>query len=402
MNDRSPAARPSPSAKNKDQGLPQPAASIEAERLVEQAAEAAPLPDDALPADIADVRGGGFTLRDKLLNLRSLASFALAFVLLFFVFRTADVKLSEVWEALTKVNLPLFVAAFAAFYALFPVRALRWRILLRSAGFDVDTPQARHGWASVRSLGTVIGLSWFANCVVPAKLGDAYRGYLIRKNSGASFSRTFGTIFAERIIDMIVLFGLLVVSGLLVFRGHLGDSQTKWVEALFIVGVLLTVVLIVGLMSMRFLSPFIRRIIPNRFHDFYARFEEGTLASFRPGLLPGLLLLSVIIWLGEAYRLYLVVLAIGGVNLSLSAVIFVALASSLLTAVPALPGGIGLVEGGMIGVLGLLGVSNTAGAAITLLDRIINFWSIIIIGFVLYLWISQRAPQRPTAEAAKS
>jgi len=207
---------------------------------------------------------------------------------------------------------------------------------------------------------------------VPAKLGDAYRGYLVKKNGNASFSRTLGTIFAERIVDMIVLFGMLVVSGLLVFQGHLNS----WTEKLFIIGIVFTILLVIGL--------------PQRFHDFYARFEEGTLSSFRPSRLPILLILTIIVWLGESMRLFFVIEAMGGLGLSLSAIIFVALASSLLTAVPALPGGLGLVEVGIAGVMMLFSVGQTTSTAVAFLDRIINYWSIVILGLVLYLFSKRK------------
>jgi uncharacterized membrane protein YbhN (UPF0104 family) len=52
-------------------------------------------------------------------------------------------------------------------------------------------------------------------------------------------------------------------------------------------------------------------------------------------------------------RLYLVVQALGlpSVHLGISGAFFVALAASLLTAVPLTPAGIGFVEGGVVGLL---------------------------------------------------
>ena len=369
-----------------EHGLPRPAPTIAEEQAIEQAAERHPLPDEAFPDDVGSVRSSGFSLKERVFNLRSLISFGLAFGLIALIFWQAEINIQETWALMLEANWWLMLAGFIFFYAIFPVRALRWRILLRSAGFEVDTPESRQRWAGIWPLSEFIALSWFANCVVPAKLGDAYRGYLIRKNGDASFSRTLGTIFAERIIDMVVLFGMLIVSGLLAFRGKINDTT----EALFIVGILLTVVLVIGLMSMRYLSPLIRRALPRRFHDFYARFEEGTLASFRPRLFPALATLTIIIWLGEALRLYFVIYALGGFDLSLAAIIFVALASSLLTAVPALPGGLGLVEGGIFAIMSAFGVGLVASAAVALLDRVINYWSIIVFGFIDYV-VSKRA-----------
>lgn len=335
-------------------------------------------PDES--RDTTDLRRGSFNLKERLLNVRALLSFALAFALLGITIWKAEIDLSAIWQRLQTLNPLLYSLAFVVFYATFPLRSLRWRTVLRSAGFPVDDPDARQRWSSLPALTEFLGLSWFANCIVPAKLGDAYRGYLLKRNGQVSFSRTFGTIFAERIIDMLVLFTLMVISGATIF----GTRLTRDTRLIFIFGLLLVILIVVGLIAMRYMGPQIRRILPNRLHEFYGRFEEGTLASFQLRTLPGLLALTALIWLGEAARLYLVIEAMGGLGVTLPAVIFIALASSLLTTVPALPGGLGLVELGITGVLVLFQIDTADAFATATLDRLINFWSIVIFGFILY------------------
>ncbi len=61
----------------------------------------------------------------------------------------------------------------------------------------------------------ILFLSWFVNCLVPAKLGDLYRAWLLKGNYGGSASRTVGTVFIERIADIIVIFGAGARGGLL-------------------------------------------------------------------------------------------------------------------------------------------------------------------------------------------
>ena len=99
---------------------------------------------------------------------------------------------------------PLFLlAAFAVYYLTFPLRGLRWHFVLGRVGTHVRLLAATE----------ILFLSWFVNCVVPAKLGDLYRAYLLKGNYGASISRTVGTIFIERIADIIVIFGLALAAG---------------------------------------------------------------------------------------------------------------------------------------------------------------------------------------------
>jgi uncharacterized protein (TIRG00374 family) len=323
----------------------------------------------------------GFSLKERLLSLRTVISFALAFAMILFVFRGIDIDIQAIWRQVQHINLWFFLLAFIVFYLTFPIRALRWRILLCNADFPIQA--GRHSWASLRSLTEYLGLSWFANCVVPAKLGDAYRGYLLKHNGNVSFSRSFGTIFAERLLDMVVLFTLLVVAGWSVF----GTRLPAGARYAFMLGLVLVMIILFGLVAMRFLSPLIRRVMPGRFHQVYQLFEAGTLGSFKVSTLPGLFVLTTLVWLGESLRLFLVIKAVGGLQLGLPAVVFVALMGSLLTTVPATPGGLGLVEGGIIGILrsSLFSIAGPIAGAIALLDRVISYWSIVVFGFILYL-----------------
>ncbi len=334
----------------------------------------------------ARVEREGFSLWQKLRDPRTIISFALAFAIVIFVFRGLDINLALTWSHMRSANPWLLLAGMGVFYLTFPLRAIRWRVLLKNA--DVPVHEGRTTWASLPALMEYIFLSWFANCIVPAKLGDAYRGYLLKHNGKVSFSSTIGTIFAERLLDMLGLFAFLVISGWFTFGMHMPDGT----KIVFGFGALLVIVILAGLMGMRWLSPYIRRFLPQRLHRVYGNFEYAALRSFRPGIIPLLIMLTGGVWLLEGFRLYFVILSLGpeGLNLPLSAIIFVALASSLLTAMPLTPAGLGIVEGTVTAVLStfFLVDRNLAGA-VTILDRLINFWSIIVFGFILYL-VSKR------------
>ena len=343
------------------------------------------------PAEI-EVERSGFSLGKSLRNPRTLNSFALALAIILFIVRGLDIDLAKTWEYMRGANPALLLAGFAVFYLTFPLRAVRWRLLLDNAGVPVR--EGRKSWASLPALMEYLFLSWFANCIVPAKLGDAYRGYLLKHNGRVSFSATFGTIFAERLLDMLGLFTFLVISGWSVFGTHL-PPQTNLI---FISGMVLVVLIIAGLAGMRWFSPIIRRFMPARLLSKYEPFEAAALSSFKPRVLPALTLLTGLVWLLEGFRLFFVIQALGaeGLHLTLPVIIFVALASSLLTVIPFTPGGLGVVEGAVTAVLlalpvapGAQPVSRSLAVAVTFLDRTINFWSIIILGLLLYL-VSKR------------
>ncbi len=347
---------------------------------------------DSSPDDLNEVlaeelatSGDGFVLTRRLFSPRTLLSFLFALALIVFVFRSLNIDIGQTFYHMRNANPFWLLTAFGVFYLTFPLRAIRWRILLLNA--DVPIAAGRTSWASLPALMEYIYLSWFVNCIVPAKLGDAYRGYLLKHNGQVSFSATFGTIFAERLLDMLALFALLVLSGWFTFGTHLPEGT----QIVFAFGGLLVLAIIAGLASMRWLSPLIHRILPQRAHRVYGNFEHAALRSFRPAVLPQLIGLTAAVWLLEGFRLYFVILALAqeGLILSVPTIIFVALASSLLTALPITPAGLGVVESTVTGVLILFGVDRNLGSAVTLLDRLINFWSLIVFGFLLYL-VSKR------------
>ena len=317
-------------------------------------------------------------LNTRSLRTRSALSFLLAAGILFFFASRLELDVNRIWDTLTGADYGLYAGAFLIYYLTFPLRALRWRILLKNVGLSAESGVPI---PSVLCLAEITYLGWFANCVIPAKLGDAYRGYQLKRASGVSFSSTMGTILAERFIDMAILMALLL--GALLALGSVGDSVSKAAMRIFGGGVLLLVVGALGLSAMWVLRERLHTLLPRRIQAMYLRFQEATLGSFRS--LPWVLLLSFIIWLTEAGRLFLVVHALD-LGLSLPFVIFLSLANSLLTAVPFTPGGLGLVEAGIVGLLLWVGVNIDVAVAVALLDRTISYWSIIALGFPLFLY----------------
>lgn len=342
------------------------------------------------PPEQSAVEREGFSLSRSLHNPRTLISFALAIAIIFFVFRGFNIDLAKTWAYMRGADGWLLLVGLLVFYLTFPLRALRWRVLLENAGVPVQG--GRTTWSSMPALIEYIYLSWFANCIVPAKLGDAYRGYLLKRNGQVSFSATFGTIFAERLLDMLGLFSFLAISGWFVFGTHLPPAT----KLIFVSGLILVALIIAGLAGMRWFGPYLRRLMPQRLLRIYEPFEGAALRSFRPAILPWLALLTGVIWLLEGFRLFFVIQSLGveGLHLPLAVIIFVALASSLLTAIPFTPAGLGLVEGAVTGVLVLFlpaltsaqaESSHNLALAVTFLDRGINFWSIVVGGLIVYL-----------------
>ena len=326
--------------------------------------------DDQREPDVDQVSLGA-----RLRQPRTIISIILPLVLLGLVVQALpDFELQRIPGLVASANVGLLVVAFVVFYLGFPLRGLRWAMLLRGSGIRIGT----------RDSTEIIFLSWLVNCLVPAKLGDVYRAYLLKINSTASLSRTFGTVFIERVLDLFAIAILGLGAGYWSFRSGLPSE----IQIVFGIGVGVIVLLAFGLLTMR---NFGRRILvrlplPRTVLDLYDRFEEGVFGAIGTRQLPTLGFVTGLIWATEGLRLFIVLQAMFPDNhMGLSGAFFVALIGSLLTAVPLSPAGLGIVEAGMVGVLTLVyGFSLPEAGAIALVDRAISVFSIIVLGAIAY------------------
>ena len=330
--------------------------------------------EPALPPD--EVSADALALARRLRQPRTLISIALPIVILVLLARTLPgFQLDRLPEKILAADPLLLLLAFLIYYLGFPLRGYRWALLLRGTGTSIG----------VRDSTEIIFISWLVNCVVPAKLGDVYRAYLLRLNYMVSLSRTFGTVFIERIFDLFAIAILGLASAFWSFRtGLSGPAQFVVVLGLLVLAALSAALYTVRNFGRRLL---VRLPLPHKVVELYDRFEEGVFAVGSRQV-PRIAVVTVLIWTTEALRLFFVVEALGleGVQLGISGAFFVALAGSLLTAVPLTPAGIGIVEAGVVGILTTAyGVSATDAATIALVDRAISVLSIIVLGSIAYI-----------------
>lgn len=315
--------------------------------------------------------GIGVSLIRRALSVPTLVSLALAGAFLAFLVTRFHVDLLATWGYIASANPWFLTLALLVYYTTFPFRGARWRMLLRSVlGRGTAMP-------SVGYYSQLILLGWFANSVGWLHLGDAYRAYLNSSEQGASFTRTIGTIMAERFLDvLLVALLLLAATLLLISRGQ----STSW--PVLGLALAMLVLLTAVLLAMARARGWLLRRLPRRLAEYYQRFHEGTLGSFRQ--IPAVTLWGGLGWLSEVGRLYLVAHALG-FELGLPLVTFLALANSLLTLVPS-PGGVGAVESGMVGLVAQLSPLTTSSAvALVVADRAISYLSIIAFGGILFL-----------------
>lgn len=297
---------------------------------------------------------------------RLMAALGIAMLILY-AFLQAHIDLGQTVSLLRKTNWLDYLGAITVFYGASVIRAGRWKLLLRNAGERAGLAKA---WR-------ILMVGWFVNGIFPAKPGDLYRARLLGKTYQTSASKALGTIAMERLLDGAVLLLLIDVLGLLLFRQHM--------PAFFAAALVATAaVLVLALLAVVLLRVFRPKAIrlPALVAPIAERFQAGLVGSIAN--IPLLLGITAFLWLTEGIRLYLVVRALPVPLLSWAQLTFVALAGSLLTAFPGLPGGLSLVEGGMVTVLVYFGLTVSVGLSVALLDRMINYWSVLFLSLLAF------------------
>ncbi|MDQ6660629.1 MAG: flippase-like domain-containing protein [Chloroflexota bacterium] len=339
----------------------------------------------------SEITRAQLSLSKRFLNWRTIVPLAVVLAA-FFIFVLPHLDIQQTWSTIRHANMYFYVCAFLVYYLTFPLRAFRWKLLLENVGFTkengVHLPKL---WKMVE----IVFVSYFVNVIVPAKLGDMYRAYLLRQETGVSATRSFGTVLAERLLDLIVLL-LLCIPAVMISLKDKTPPQIQFVLLLMLVAVILSVV---ALFILHKLSAKIETLVPLRFREQYIHLQEGMTRSFSRRL-PLLSLLTLGTWVGEAMRFFFVALALGLFSGSLlhivAAAFFIGLVEALLTVIPSTGGGLGLVEAGMAGMIVLLnpGTGTTTGsslaAAAIVLDRSVSLFSIMVIGFVVFMFAFSR------------
>ena len=316
----------------------------------------------------------------RLLTRRTALSLCAAALIVGLAIWRAPINWSDAWTRIRNANPALYLGALLLYQSSFLVRTWRWKLLLRNAGEDRPT----------LPLLPIVVVSFFVNCVVPAKMGDVYRAYLARQRQRVAVARALGTIIAERLLDLVVLMTLLLVAGAIVFR----DRAPLVLVPYLVVGVAVCAAGVAAIAVMRAgRGQRLLRLLPEAVFHRYESFRMGTVESFRN--LPVLIPLTAMVWAMESARLALVVFALGdGGSLSPAQLLLIALVAALLTTVPFLPGGLGLVEAGMVGVLvSVGGIGRNAALSIALLDRSISYGSVVAVGAVVFAVTHVRLPR---------
>lgn len=160
-------------------------------------------------------------LRQKRFWLGLLISLVLV---LFVLYQTDPTK---IWTALQRAQYIYLLPALALYFIGVAVRAARWRVLLRPIKM-----------IPARTLFPPVVIGYMANDLLPARMGELVRAYILGRQESVSKAATLVTIIVERVFDGLTMLAFIVAGTFVLnFADEELNARVRVIGALFIAAI---------------------------------------------------------------------------------------------------------------------------------------------------------------------
>lgn len=288
---------------------------------------------------------------------------------LFVVVTLGRVDVGGVVRAIGRATPGWVLVGFALALLEVAIRAWRWQALL--------APFVR---VPYRLSATYLCIGYFANALLPVRLGDVARAYLAGTAFGASRLAVLGTVLVERISDGIAVLLIAFVLGLEVAGGHDLARTAVWVGLAGVVALVLLAALVLLVRRSR-LGTF-RPIAAVR--PFIARLALGSTSLTSPAGLLALLGSTCAAFLAATGALIAVAASVS-VSLSPVQAGLAMAAIALSTAIPAAPSSVGTYELVGLTILVALGVEPEPALSAVVILHVLATLPVALAGLV-FTW----------------
>jgi len=314
------------------------------------------------------------------MNLRTAFVSLLALALVAWFLRHADI--ADVWAQVRQARMDLLILGFIFVMATYWARAVRWQYLLAPVGHTEFRTVLRT---------TVIGFAALA--ILPARVGDVLRPYLLARREGLATTATMATVVMERVLDLIAVLTLLAIY----VWGFTGDSplpdrllnpvKVSATLAAAVSVVLMAVMWVLATHPERIgkLAAAAARILPGRLSErvghLTTTFSGGFAATRSPRALLLAMLWSFPLWLAIAAEAWAVTIAFG-IDMPFAGTFLLQALLVIGVAVPT-PGGVGSYhEAYRIGVTTFFGAPNDRAVAAAIVTHAISFVPVVLLGVI--------------------
>jgi glycosyltransferase 2 family protein len=306
-----------------------------------------------------------------------LAGMAVSALVLWLAVR--GLRLEDVWGHVRAARpLPVLVCVVLATLT-FPLRAFRWRLLLRDpGGTPIGLGPAWHA----------VAIGFMGNNILPLRAGELLRAYAAGRLAPVRTSSALASIAVERVFDALVVMGMLGVG--LLTAGLATDVRLGGLPVASVarrVGILAAVAFLgAALVLARPVATerVIARVVPfpglaRRLVSLLEGIRQGLSALRSPGVLLGVLAWSLLIWSVNALS-FLALFPAFGLEVDFAGALIVQGAIVFGIAVPSSPGYVGVFEGMIMVALALFGVPQDQAFAFAVTYHVTTYVPIILLG----------------------
>lgn len=282
-------------------------------------------------------------------------------------------------DAFGEFNWLFFPLILALSFMNYIFRFSKWEYYRKILGIELSTKRS-----------FLIFLSAFVMSVTPGKMGEVLKSYLLKEENGTPVARSAPIVVAERLTDFISIVFLCIV-GAFVF--DYGQAAIVIIGIVFIGFTLLLswkkacLSLIALFGKVKFLSKHVEK-----FHTAYDSIFR--LVRIKPLIVATIL--SIISWFFECIGFYIVLNVFStatNIEVSLLTATFIYGFSTLIGAIAMLPGGLGVTEAFLTGLLQILKIPKNISVASTIIIRVATLWFAVVVGIVAVL-IYQKVTHR--------
>ena len=253
------------------------------------------------------------------------------------------------------------------------IRGIRYDYLLKKININLPLKQS-----------VILFFAGLALGITPGKFGEVIKSSFLKRRYNQSLSKTVPVVFVERYFDLV---GIVIIA--IVGVWFVEIQKTEILTAFFLMVIVLVVSrqrkLIIPILNRFKKIPFLKNF-SNNFLEMYDTIHS--LLSFR--IYTKSTGLSITAWLLESIGVFFIFQGFG-IDLSFETVVLIFVISSLIGAISMLPGGLGITEGGMIGLLLFQGIDYTEAFSVVLLVRIATLWYSIMLGLLAVAGTRQSA-----------
>ena len=319
------------------------------------------------------------------IDLKLWSGIAVSVFFMLLLFRKID--FFQLWTALLRVDYRFIVLAVGGTFVNYLLRAVRWHYLL--------IPEKRIPLSSLYPA-TIIG--YMANNLLPARLGEFVRAYVLARKEGLQMPTVFASLVIDRLFDgftvmLILLFTLFTLK----LPQGMADAETALKTGGVVTFILYAGIIIFLLLLKRqtmrtlrwtgvLLKPFPQKL-SERIIRLLGSFISGIRISSKGGHISAVLISSLLIWIFCIIPVYSVLLGFG-IKLPVAASMFILVLLVFAVMVPASPGYIGTYHYACFKGLSAFGIAEPTAVSIALVLHSIGFFPVIFAGF-FHLWQSK-------------